>query len=602
MSTFSSNPNRPDLPEQQAPEVGGQPESSSPRPGAGRFEWPLILALLLVAAAVIPRSLLIARAHSETVDADFHIIRGLAYWTRTIAAKDLMMNDPPLGEGLVALPVLASNWLEGRPLDDDQIYNQPGRPERLSARCAVWNSILFLPLVGVLFVWCRRLYGQPAAWLTTAMLAVEPNFAAHIPLTTLDVVGLTGIVIGCFLAWRYFERPTTGRLVALGVGTGVALMLKHTAVMLPPLIFALAGLWWVVKPWREGESLAAWRGRLPGRLKATSLAAAVAVGTIMLLTLFEMCPPKSPTSPTAAIGMSTEQRSRFLRIEEALHLESPWPGGTYLRAFRSGFGHGVAGHPCYLFGEERSTGWWYYFPATATYKVPIGIGVVFGLGLLSVGWTRPRWEEWGLWLPFLAWALFMMNSKVNIGYRHFLPAYLFAMALAGRCLVGASARRSAGAWCAVAFAAVHAASYHPDYLCYMNAPRDKPYLDISDSNVDWNQGLKQARAWLDSRPPGLAGRPVWLRNFGDDGLGYYLGNRVVSLGDDDPSPTRGLLIISPIYVAGPYGPPGAYTALQPFEPDAVIGHGLLVYDLDRLGAGSPFRCSAAPPSDPTASR
>jgi len=48
------------------------------------------------------------------------------------------------------------------------------------------------------------------------------------------------------------------------------------------------------------------------------------------------------------------------------------------------------------------------------------------------------------------------------------------------------------------------------------------------------------------------------------------------------------LIISPVYEAGPYGTPGAYAALRPLEPDAVIGHGLLVYDLDRLGGGAPF--------------
>ena len=74
---------------------------------------------------------------------------------------------------------------------------------------------------------------------------------------------------------------------------------------------------------------------------------------------------------------------------------------------------------------------------------------------------------------------------------------------------------------------------------------------------------------------------------------YYLGDRVVLFGDDDPPPTTGLLIISPVYEAGPYGPPDAYAALQPFEPDAVIGHGLLVYDLDRLGGGAPFCWSEA---------
>jgi hypothetical protein len=447
-----------------------------------------------------------------------------------------------------------------------------------------------LPLVATLFVWCRKLYGLRAAWLACGLLAVEPNFAAHLPLTTLDVVGVTGIVIGCYFGWRYFERPGRGRLIAMGVAMGIALMLKHTAVVLPLVIAAFAALWWVVKPWREGQSWTEWRGRFLGRFAATVQSALVVVATILLLTSMERCSPKSKAMATRAVGASAAQKARFVRLEEALRLESPWPGGVYLRAFRTGFGHGLSGHPGYLLGEERETGWWYYFPAVATYKVPIGVAVILALGLLSLRRSSPRWEEWGLVLPLLAWALFMMNSKVNIGYRHFLPAYIFAMAGACRCLERATIPRSAVAWCALGAAGLHVASYHPDYLCYTNFPRQKPYLAISDSNVDWGQGLKQARAWLDAHPQDR--RRVCLRYFGTSAnpecIRYYLGDRVVTLGENDPPPPSGLLIISPVYEAGPYGPPGAYAALQPFEPDAVIGHGLLVYDLDRLGGGAPF--------------
>jgi hypothetical protein len=367
-------------------------------------------------------------------------------------------------------------------------------------------------------------------------------------------------------------------------------LLKHTAIVLPPVIVAFAALWWVVKPWREEQSWAEWRAQVPGRLGVTIQSALVVVTTIVVLTSMERCSPKSPAIATRAVGASAAQKARFVRLEEALNLESPWPGGIYLRAFRSGFGHGLSGHPGYLFGEDRDTGWWYYFPAVATYKVPIGVAVVLALGFLSLKWSSPRWEEWGLVLPLLAWALFMMNSKVNIGYRHFLPAYVFAMAVACRCLERAAVRWSAVAWCALGAAGLHAASYHPDYLCYTNLPRHKPYLAISDSNVDWGQGLKQARAWLEAHPQD--GRTVWLRYFGSsaetEGVRYYLGDRVVTFGDEDRPPPSGLLIISPVHEAGPYSARDAYAALQPFEPDAVIGHSLLVYDLDRLGGGAPF--------------
>jgi hypothetical protein len=73
--------------------------------------------------------------------------------------------------------------------------------------------------------------------------------------------------------------------------------------------------------------------------------------------LFELCPPKSPSKTTQAMGASTVQKARFLKLETVLRFSSPWPAGTYLRAFRSGFAHGVSGHPCYLFGEQKEHGW-----------------------------------------------------------------------------------------------------------------------------------------------------------------------------------------------------------------------------------------------------
>jgi hypothetical protein len=551
-------------------------------PAFSRFDRQLALALLLIALVVIPRSILIARDHSEAFDAEYHIERGLAYWTGTIAAKDLQLNDPPLGEALVSLPVLFTNFYEGRDPADARLYDEPGRAERLGLRCAVWCALLFLPLVAVVFLGCRRLYGLRAAWFACGMIALEPNFAAHLSVAALDAIGVTGVVVGCFLAWRYFERPTGGRLVALGVATGVGLMLKHTVVILPGVIVAFAALWWGLKPWREGVSWADWRSRLPGRLVASACCALIVAATIVILSSLERCPPRSRTS--AAAAAATSAPTLRYHLEDALHFDAPWPGGVYLRAFRTGFGHGATGHPAYLFGERRQTGWWYYFPAIATYKVPIGVGVVLALGLLSLGWRRPRWDEWGIALPLVAWSLFMMNAKVNIGFRHFLPAYLFALLAATRALALPGVRWAIPSWSALALAGVHAASFHPDYISYINYPRHKPHLAISDSNVDWGQGLKQARAWLDAHPQ--QGRAVWLSYFGPEtrDVRYYLGDRAVRLGEYEPLPTRGLLIISPVHEAGTYNPSPEYAALRAREPDAVIGHCWLVYDLDRPGA------------------
>jgi hypothetical protein len=183
-----------------------------------------------------------------------------------------------------------------------------------------------------------------------------------------------------------------------------------------------------------------------------------------------------------------------------------------------------------------------------------------------------------------------------MGFRHFLTPYAFMLALSARCLARPGAWVTAAVWAAVAAAGLHAVTFHPDYLCYINAPRHKPYLAISDSNVDWGQSLKQVRRWMDDRDPD--GRPIYLRYFGTGDVGHYLGDRVTLLGADDPPPTTGLLIISPVYEAGLYEPRDAYADLRSHEPVAVIGHCMLVYDIDRLGAGRPFVWSISTRPDP----
>jgi hypothetical protein len=588
-------PARPEAPEPRPcpPAPRTDPERQAATPPAGGWRQ-VALAVVVAATVFVPRSIAMTNAHSDSYDDDYHLTRGLTFLTRSFGSADLRMNDPPLGEGLVALPMLVTNVVEGRKLTDDRLYDRPGRAETLAFRAGVWNSLMALPLVGVVFAWCQSVYGARSAWLVTGLLLVEPTFAALIPVPTPDIAGVSGIVVGCYLAWRYFERPSSGRLIAAGVAGAAALMLKHTAAILPFVILAMAGLEWVVRPWLERSEFSAWLGTVPGRVRRLATMALVGAISLWALTLFDVSPPISSTTSEHAVGptdrsTASQGHSLRIRLENALRLTDPWPAGVYLRAFRTGLGHGIGGHEAYLLGEKRITGWWYYYPVVASYKVPIGIAIVILLAVGSLLVTPPRWAEWGLAIPLLAWTAFLMKSSVNIGFRHFLPAYVFFLAMAGRCVAQRGRVWTVAAWSAVVAAALHVASFHPDYLCYINAPRHKPHLAISDSNVDWGQSLKQVRDWLDAHPQ--RDRAVSLHYFGkdDDRVRYYLGDRVVVLANDDPPPTRGLLIISGVQEASPYDPRDVYTTLWPHEPEAVIGHCMLVYDLDKLGGGSPFR-------------
>jgi hypothetical protein len=556
--------------------------------------------MLIGAVVVLPRSYAIAQAHSATYDEAYHLRRGLHFLTRSLGASDLELNDPPLGEGIVAIPLLISNVLDGRTVTDDRLYDRPGRAEMVAGRVALWNSSLFVGFLAIVFSWCRRLYDAGTAALATTLFAVEPNFAAHIPLATLDVLGVEGIVIAALLAWRYFEHPTIGRLLGVGFAVAAALLIKHTAVILPMVVLGFAGLHWVFLPWLKRQDASEWKRAVPGRLGSLGLLAIFVVIGLFSLSLFDFSPPmnraaverQSLGNNGAPISPSKERR---VALERALKLDHNWPAGCYWRAFRTGMGHGVSGHRGYLNGEWREQGWWNYFPIVASYKVPLGVALFFGLAVVSLGFVRPRWAEWGLFLPMVAWTLFMLNSRVNLGFRHFLPAYAFMLMLGSRWLLDARVLMRSLGWVIAAAAALHPLVYHPDYLCYMNAPWKKPYLAISDCNVDWGQSLKEVRAWLGARPDD--GRPVFLYYFGSEegSENYYLSGRVTLLSKGSPRPDSGVLLISPVRVVEIFEDGQNYGALAQHEPDAVIGHSILVYDLDRLQIETGFRWPAPAP-------
>jgi hypothetical protein len=509
------------------------------------------MALSLAALVLLPRAWLIARAHSECYDDEYHLVRGARFFLGTVG--EMAHSDPPLGEALTALPLVLTNR---NPAWTGTLYEHSLRPETTLLLVALWRSLLFLPIVGVAFVWCRRLYGPAAGWMAVALL------------------GAGGAHVGSFLAWRAFERPSPGTFLAAASGIAAAMLMKNTVLILPLAAAGYAALFWGVRPMLAGEGWSAWRSAMPRRLAALSAAVLVGALSLWALLLFDVRRPDLPPA-------WQEEPTRVTRL-----LDRPLPAGLYIGSLVHGEWHADWGHPSYLFGEKSAEGWWYYFPAVLAYKMPIGIAIVLGLALLSLAWRRPRFEEWGLLLPMLLWTVTMLLTRINIGLRHFLPAYVFILLLGARSVVPETRRLLRfAAWAALGGAALHVASWHPDYIAYLNLPRQRAWLDISDSNLDWGQGLKQAREWI-GRHPQPEGRPIFLLYFGDGNsprrVQHYLGDRVTLLPRNAPLPDRGLLIASPVWVAGPFDRRDLYAPLRAATPADIIGHSLLVYDLDTI--------------------
>ena len=554
-----------------------------------RLDRQFWLAVLVAACVVLPRTALVCRAHSEYWDDQYHLSQGLSF----ILGKKtgVIRNDPPLGQAVISLPLLVTGCVPAwpgqgyvepadtpagaGPLYQAVLYGQKYSPATLSLIVALWKGVLFLPMAGLVFHWCRRLYGLRGGWMGLALVLVEPTIAGHIAPAALEVLGVETALFGCYFAWRCFERPTRGHIAAAGVAVAAAMLTKHTAVILPGVVGAYALAWWMRDHRRAAPDAPSPRARFNQFLAVSC----VAVVSLWPLTLFDVSRPSDHAQVVNAVY--TEKFSFRADVINGA-LGRPWPAGAYIGSIRGAQAHAEEGHHAYLWGRHSDHGWWYYFFAVALYKVPLGVFLVALVAAASLAVVRPRFDELPLAFAAVAWAAFLSAGGINIGFRHFLPAYVPVLMLSARCVeIPWRPGRWLG-WLGVAAAGIHSLLWHPDYISYINFPRDKPYLAVSDSNIDWGQSLKQARRWLDEHPQN--GRAVWLGYFGNlegRSVTHHLGERVKPLDDTSPAPQSGLLIVSPVWVAGVYGH-DQYAFLRSRAPDAVIGHNLLVYDLDRL--------------------
>ena len=183
-------------------------------------------------------------------------------------------------------------------------------------------------------------------------------------------------------------------------------------------------------------------------------------------------------------------------------------------------------------------------------------------------------------------ALFLAYTLLadNLGIRYILPVLPFAFLLGGAAL--ARMPRAAVAAMAV-WVVVAAAGIWPDHLSYFNESacllkeHSKVGLDggsqcgiywLDDSNVDWGQGYKQLKSWMDRHGGGRMVTLAGLASFPANTYGFPV--REVPLQDFPPKPVPELWAASAHVVARATG-----SWLQTTQPTAIVGHAIYVYDV-----------------------
>jgi hypothetical protein len=350
-------------------------------------------------------------------------------------------------------------------------------------------------------------------------------------------------------------------------------------VLIPPI---LAVAWWVCQ-WRKRDSSGAGILRITSRV-ALGMSAYVLVLLLanLVVTGFAFMPLSQSRGdhPSIAAKLGDRFSPLIARIYET-PIPQDWVG------FATQMHHQMSGGPSYLMGERRLHGWRHYYLVALAVKVPL----TFWLLLAGRAAIVARGEREGPGAPGdellpLTMGLFLaiaaIGSTRNYGLRYLLPlaplAIIWVSRLADK---SQGTTRLAIGWRAwvvgigLAGQAVAVASVYPHELTYFNAlggGRRGGRCILSDSNLDWGQGLK-GLARLQRMDPQY--QDLTLYYFGDTDPAYYgvRGTTYVVNAVDNQIRLPELATVTTRYLAvsaslqwGPWGPAGFFRELNEVEP------------------------------------
>ncbi|HEX7180574.1 MAG TPA: glycosyltransferase family 39 protein [Thermoanaerobaculia bacterium] len=537
--------------------------------------------LLLIAFALLCAHGL--RWDTPTVDEFAHLPSGYHYLKT--GRFDLFPLNPPLVKILCALPLLTLQpeidtaarventdwypWVFGT----DFMERNRGAYDRIFLFGRLPVVALGLLLGWLVFRWARELYGEEAGLVALLFAAFCPSLIAHAHLATVDAGFAAFAVLALWLFWRFVHDPSPGRLAACGVALGLAQLSKFSALLLYP-VFILLGAAALVR----GERFPLVRGRT--RI-AWSLASLAAIFLLSLLVidagyLFQ------------GVGRTLSQypfQSRLARTATSFlpaGLPVPLPS-AYLTGFDT-IQHinDVGEFPEYLFGRWSREGSRAYYLVAILFKTPLPLLAAFLLAPFAR--FREARGQYFVWLPaFFLLAYFSLFSRVNYGIRYVLPVLPLLMVWAARLVPWVKARGRAVRTAALLLLLAYPLSAllaTPDTVSYFNLlARGQGDRILLDSNIDWGQGLKRVRAYMDRE--GI--EEIGLAYFG------HVDPAIYGIRWRFPRPDRpGLAAISANFLHGyPYAtyaggrmvpiPPNAFTWIGRHERGADLGGGVFVY-------------------------
>ncbi|MGH9880062.1 MAG: phospholipid carrier-dependent glycosyltransferase, partial [Pyrinomonadaceae bacterium] len=585
-------------------QYGGNVVRSSGNWGDGLVAVGVVCLLIILGLQLV----LSVRRESQTWDEANHIFAGYRSWTH--ADFGLNPEHPPMLKLLATVPLISplksplkTPKLEDRYFKEDAFlggkdFLYQNDADKILLRTRMVAATITLLLALLVFLGTKEIFGTGAAFIALALLAFEPNLLAHGPLVTTDA-GLSCFMFASIYAfYRYVKAPSVWRMAIVGISAGLALAVKHTGLLVFPILLLLAiceAIRYQINAKGKREVT-----RVTGRQALKLAASLVAITVIALAVLWSF------------YGFRYEARPNGLQLNPPLteYVQRIKPHETWIistmarwHVLPESYLYGLADvrltadyYTSFVLGKIYAHGVWFYFPVAFLIKSTLGF---LALLLFSVAVIATRrlncWREiLFLVIPPAFYLLVAVSVGMNIGVRHILPVYVFLSVLIGGAAWALIRQNRSWAYLVAALLLIHAGSSlrtFPTYIAYSNELWGGPshtYKYLTDSNADWGQQLKATKQYLDQR--GV--KDCWFVYFAEGAADprYYgipckplptITTLWLNLPVDVPPSIDGPVLISTSNLSGVEFGPGSldpYGQFKQLEPSAVIDHGVFVFD------------------------
>lgn len=485
------------------------------------------------------------KGDSPTFDEQGFLVRGLAYLRGEDGGNRHIRVGHPLGLNALNAALLVGDESVRLPSDDPswqetsfhrpaelflwEIGNDVEHIMFLARMPTIWLGLL-MAAVGARWAtemsagWARdrrnrRTRAVSAGLVTMVLLAFDPNILAHMRFVTTDLGLAAGATLAAYTLWRFVRCPSWDKAAMAGVGLGLLLNTKFTALLFVPL-FGIILLLGAVRKWRQD------RDERSGKSRHAYLGAALIVYPLVAFIVLwlghglQTGPIRESLPIVGGVGGAAVPLSDYL--DQLLDIGNRLEVST----------------PSFLLGDYSDSGWWYYFPVAFLLKTPLPTLLLLAVAFVCLvragigrGTKRSvRLDLAALWVPAAGYFAIAMTTDINLGYRHLMPILPFLYVFIGVAVAQPRATMSdkphslpRATYVVVGLLGWLAAVslwIHPHYLAFFNAIAGGPdngWKALVDSNIDWGQDLGRLAQRLDDE--GIDS--VWLSYFGEARPEYY---------------------------------------------------------------------------------